>query len=60
MDDLSIHEWKILKNRGNMKFILESCKERSKLSVDDFWGLRDYLVAQTSNFKILFFENDVN
>ena len=43
-----------------MKIFLESCKERSKLSVDGFWGLRDHLVAQKSNFKIFFFENDVN
>ena len=42
-----------------MKIFLESCKERSKLSVDGFWGLRDHLVAQKSNFKIFFFENDV-
>ena len=42
-----------------MKIFLESCKERSKLSVDVFWGLRDHLVAQKSNFKIFFFENDV-
>ena len=41
------------------KIFLESCKERSKLSVDGFWGLRDHLVAQKSNFKIFFFENDV-
>ena len=52
MDDLSIHDWKILKNGGNIKIFLESCKERSKLSVDGFWGLRDHLVAQKSNFKI--------
>ena len=35
-----------------MKIFLESCKERSKLSVDGFWGLRDHLVAQKSNLKI--------
>ena len=33
-------------------FFLESCKERSKLSVDGFWGLRDHLVAQKFNLKI--------
>ena len=43
-----------------MKIFLESCKERSKLSVDGFGGRGDHLVAQKSNFKIFFFENDVN
>ena len=52
MDDLSINERKILKNGGNMKIFLESCKERSKLSVDGFGSLRDHLVSQKSNFKI--------
>ena len=46
MNDLSIHESKILKNGGNMKMFLESCKERSKLSVDGFWGRWDRMVAQ--------------
>ena len=59
MDDLSIVAWKISKNGGNMKIFLESCKERSKLSVDGFGGRGDHLVAQKSNFKIFFFENDV-
>ena len=43
-----------------MERCLESCKERSKLSVDGFGGRRDLLVAQKSNLKIFFFENDVN
>ena len=43
---------KISKNGGNMKIFLESCKERSKLSVDGFGGRGDHLVAQKSNFKI--------
>ena len=60
MNDLSIQESKILKNGGNMKIFLESCKERSKLSVDGFGGRWDRMVAQKSNFKIFFFENDVN
>ena len=36
-----------------MKIFLESCEERSKLSVHGFGGRRDHLVAQQSNFKIL-------
>ena len=60
VSDLSISIWKFLKNGRNMKIFLESCKERSKLSVDVFWSLRDHLVAQKSNFKKVFFENDVN
>ena len=59
-NDLYIMAPKISKNGGNMKFFLESCKERSKLSVDGFGGLRDHLVAQKSNLKICFFENVVN
>ena len=42
-----------------MKIFLESCTERSKLSVDGFWGRWDRIVAQKSNFKMFFFENDV-
>ena len=43
-----------------MKIFLESQKETSKLSRNVFWGRWDHLVAQKSNFKIFFFENDVN
>ena len=43
-----------------MKIFLESQKETSKLSGDVFWGRWDRIVAQKSNFKIFFFENDVN
>ena len=43
-----------------MKIFLESQKETSKLSGDVFWGCWDRIVAQKSNFKIFFFENDVN
>ena len=60
MNDLSMAESKISKNGGNMKIFLESCKETSKLSGDVFWGRWDRMVAQKSNFKIFFFENDVN
>ena len=60
MNDLSMLAEKISKNGGNMKIFLESQKETSKLSVDVFWGRWDHLVAQKSNFKIFFFENDVN
>ena len=59
-NDLYIMASKISKNGGNMNFFLESCKETSKLSVDVFWGRWDCMVAQKSNFKILFFENDAN
>ena len=48
MDDLCIRVAKIPKTGRNMKFFLESCKERSKLSVDGFWGRWDRLVAQKS------------
>ena len=43
-----------------MEIFLESQKETSKLSGDVFWGRWDRMVAQKSNFKIFFFENDVN
>ena len=54
MNDLSMLGEKISKNGGNMKIFLESCKERSKLSVDVFWGRGDRLVAQKSKIKIFF------
>ena len=54
MDDLSIRVAKIPKNGRNMKIFLESCKERSKLSVDVFWGRGDRLVAQKSKIKKIF------
>ena len=43
---------KFQKMVGTLNFFLESCKERSKLSVDGFGGRGDHLVAQKSNFKI--------
>ena len=54
IDDLCMKSAKIPKNGGNMKIFLESCKERSKLSVDVFWGRGDRLVAQKSNIKKIF------
>ena len=43
-----------------MKNFLESCKKRSKLSVDVFLGRWDIMVAQRSNSKIFFFEKVAN
>ena len=37
---------KNFENGGNIKNFLESCNKKSKLSVDDFEGLRSHLVAQ--------------
>ena len=54
MHDLCMNVAKIPKNGRNMKIFLESCKERSKLSVDVFWGRGDRLVAQKSKIKIFF------
>ena len=46
MDDLSIRVAEIPKNVGNIESFLESYKERSKLTVYDFGGRGDRLVAQ--------------
>ena len=54
MHDLCMNVAKIPKNGRNMKIFLESCKERSKLSVDVFWGRGDRLVAQKSKIKMFF------